>query len=167
MLTKLPIWFSLTRQHKQIFFFFLLKGHENYTRLQCFTLSYHSHFPKTVPFHRPIRSRFHLYICHFQISSEYRWENQRDHIPCFPINFISLEPTLFHLGLHLFRRKIFSTVKCLQMQIISGKMIVFPVFVCILENSLKNIFQRLGQRKMKKRKNHKPLQMQTHHRNPS
>ena len=40
----------------------------------------------------------------------------------------------------------------------------FPVFDCILENSLKNIFQCLGQRKMKKRKNQKPLQMQTLHR---
>jgi hypothetical protein len=70
------------------------------------------------------------------------------------------------LRLRLFRRKIFSTVKCLQIQMISGKIIFFPVFDCILENSLKNIFQCLGQRKMKKKKNQKPQQMQTHHRKP-
>jgi hypothetical protein len=35
---------------------------------------------------------------------------------------------------------------------ISGKMIVFSVFYCILENSLKDILQCLKQRKMKKKK---------------
>ncbi len=64
----------------------------------------------------------------------------------------------FLLGLRLFRHKIFSTVKYLQMQMILGKIIVFPVFDCILENSLKNILQCLEERKMKKRKFRNPLQ---------
>ena len=68
---------------------------------------------------------------------------------------------LMTLRLSLFRRKIFSTVKYLQKQMISGKIIVFPVFDCILENSLKNILQCLEQCKMKKKKKKKkrnPLQ---------
>ena len=45
----------------------------------------------------------------------------------------------FSLWLRLFRRKIFSTVKYLQMQMIYKKMIVFPVFVGTLENVSENI----------------------------
>ena len=67
----------------------------------------------------------------------------------------------------MFRHKIFSIVKCLQMQMISGKIIVFPVFDCILENSLKNILQCLEQRKMKIKENLETYcKVQTHHRNP-
>ena len=75
----------------------------------------------------------------------------------------------FLLGLRLFRRKIFSTVKYLQiqMQMILGKIIVFPVFDCILENSLKNILQCLEECKMKKKKNSEThCKVQIHHRNP-
>jgi hypothetical protein len=59
---------------------------------------------------------------------------------------------IFPIRLRLFRRKTFFTVKCLQMQMIYKKTFVFSVFVCILENSLKNILQCLEQRKMKKKK---------------
>ena len=48
----------------------------------------------------------------------------------------------------LFRRKTFSTVKCLQIQMIYRKIFVFPVFVCILENAPKNILRCLERRKM-------------------
>jgi hypothetical protein len=41
-------------------------------------------------------------------------------------------PTWHNIRLRLFRRKTFSTVKCLQMQMIYGKMFVFPMFVCTL-----------------------------------
>ena len=41
----------------------------------------------------------------------------------------------------LFRCKIFFIVKCFQMKMISGKMIFFFVFGCILENAQKNILQ--------------------------
>jgi hypothetical protein len=54
------------------------------------------------------------------------------------------------LRLRLFRRKIFSTVKCLQMQVIYRKMFIFPVFVCVLENAPENILRCLARRKMKK-----------------
>jgi hypothetical protein len=49
---------------------------------------------------------------------------------------------------------------------ISGKIIVFPVFDCILENSLKNILQCLEQRKMKKENSETHCKVQTHHHNP-
>jgi hypothetical protein len=41
----------------------------------------------------------------------------------------------------LFRYKIFFIVKYFKMKIISGKMIFFSVFGCILKNALKNILQ--------------------------
>ena len=63
---------------------------------------------------------------------------------------------MFTFRLRLFRCKTFSTVKCLQIQIIYGKMFVFSMFVCILKNTLKNILQYLEQRKMKIKKNQKP-----------
>ena len=43
------------------------------------------------------------------------------------------------LWLRLFRCKIFSVVKCFQMQMISKKTFVFPVFVCNLKNAPENI----------------------------
>ncbi len=56
---------------------------------------------------------------------------------------------VYTMRLRLFRRKTFFTVKYLQMQMIYRKTFVFSVFVCILENSLKNILQYLEQSKMK------------------
>ena len=48
---------------------------------------------------------------------------------------------LLFLRFRLFQRKTFSVVKCFQMQMISRKTFVFPVFICILENASKNILQ--------------------------
>ena len=56
------------------------------------------------------------------------------------------------------------------MQMNSGKIIVFPVFDCILENGLKNILLCLEQSKMKEKKRKENSEthckVQTHHRNP-
>jgi hypothetical protein len=75
----------------------------------------------------------------------------------FPI----LHTRIFSLSctfrLRLFRRKTFSTVKCLQMQMIYRKIFVFPMFVCILENASENILRCLARRKMKKKKFRNPL----------
>ena len=65
-----------------------------------------------------------------------------------PLIFVCLANE-FGLRLRLFRRKIFSVVKCFQMQMIFRKMFVFPVFVCILENASENILRCLVRRKMK------------------